>query len=658
MRIQQRGFLIAILFAAPSVVGAQQPDSTSLPAVVVTATRTPTPISATTQPVTVLSGESLRARGVTTVSQALREVVGASVTQSGSPGSVASLFMRGGESRYTKVLVDGVAVNTVGGTVFLQNLTLDNVDRIEVVQGPASALYGADAMAGVVQIFTRRGTTPGADLSVDGGTYGTRDASASVRTGTQLADISLGGGWHHTDGLASFNNAYTNGTLSAEGALHPGTGSTIRVTSRYTGATYHFPTDYAGNVTDTNSYTREHRVIVGVDASQAIGPMLTLRLLGGDMEVHGLSEDRQPSFGGAAGTYMKSRDVSYGARRTAEARAELSLPGTTQITIGIPYEHDSESTLSAADTFDPASSTVPVGSTASGMYGMRTTHGVYGAVQSAPFSRVAYDASVRQDHHTDFHSSTTYHAGVSVAPWRGARLRVAYGTGFNAPSLNETVGSVYNLPNLHLQPEQTRSIDLGLEQDAFDGRANFHVGAFDQHFSQLIQYVPIGNPVTGTAVYENLTSARSHGYTGGIRVLPTDGLSASVDYTQTIARVVAVPPTFHGAAPGDALLRRPSHSGTAALTYAKHGWSTSAVLTYVGSRPDVDFQKYPSPTIALPAYTTLDLSGSLPVVAANGTAVALTARVQNALDRRYQEIVDFPAPGRTVLVGARITAMR
>ena len=656
MLTQHRAFLIASLLAAPSVARAQHPDSTSLPAVVITATRTPTPLSATTQPVTVLSGESLRARGVTSVADALREVAGASVAQSGSPGSVASLFMRGGESRYTKVLVDGVAVNTVGGTVFLQNLTLDNVDRIEIVQGPASALYGADAMAGVVQIFTRRGTTPGADLSVDGGTYGTRDASASVRTGTALADISLGGGSHHTDGLASFNNAYTNGTLSAEGSVHPAAGSSIRATSRYTGATYHFPTDYAGNVTDTNSYTREHRVIVGVDASQAIGSTLTLRLLGGDMEVHGLSEDRQSSFGGAAGMYMKSRDVSYGARRTAEARAELSLPGTTRITIGVPYEHDSESTLSAVDTFDPATPTVPAGSTASGTSGMRTTHGVYGAVQSAPFGRFAYDASVRQDHHTDFHSSTTYHAGVSVAPWSGARLRAAYGTGFNAPSLNETLGSVYNLPNLHLQPEQTRSIDLGLEQDAFDGRVNVHVGAFDQHFSQLIQYVPIGNPVTGTAIYENLTSARSHGYTGGVRVLPAEGLSASVDYTQTIARVVAVPPTFHGAAPGDALLRRPSHSGTAALTYAKQGWSAGAVLTYVGSRPDIDFQKYPSPTIALPAYTTLDLSGAIPVVARNGSTLALTARVQNALDRRYEEIAHFPALGRMFLVGARVTA--
>lgn len=657
MLIRPTTLLVAFAVATPALAVAQHADSTSLPAVVVTATRTPTPITATTQPVTVLSGETLRARGVTTVADALREVAGASVAQSGSPGAVTSLFMRGGESRYTKVLIDGVAVNTVGGTVFLQNLTLDNVDRIEIVQGPASALYGADAMAGVVQIFTRRGTDRGADLSLDGGTHGTRNESASLRTGNRVADVSLGAGWHHTDGIASFNNGYTNGTLSAEGALHPIDGSSVRVTSRYTGATYHFPTDYAGNVTDTSSYTREHRVIVGLDASQAIGSVLTLRFLGGDMEVHGLSEDRQATYGGAAGDYTKLRDVSYGARRTAEGRAELTLPASTRVTIGLPYEHEYESTVSSTQAFVPQGGNTPVGSSATGMRGLRITHGVYGAVQGAPLGWLSYDGSLRRDTHTDFHSSTTYHAGLSVAPWVGARLRAAVGTGFNAPALMETLGSVYNMPNPHLQPEQTHSVDVGLEQSALDGRLNVHAGAFDQHFSQLIQYVQIGSAFAGSAVYENVTAARAHGYTGGILIAPGEGLTATVDYTQTIARVVSVLPKFPATnAPGDALLRRPSHSGTAAVTYAKRGWTAGAVLGYVGSRPDIDFQKYPSPTIALPAYTTLDLSVSVPVFAASGSAVAVTGRVENALDRQYQEIANFPAPGRTVLVGARITA--
>lgn len=658
MSFSTGSFLVgAIAVAALSAgAGAQQPDSTRLQTVVVTATRHPTPIAATSQPVTVITGDDLRARGVQTAAEALREVSGAAVAQTGSTGGVTSLFLRGGESRYTKVLIDGVAVNTVGGTVFLQNLTVDNVDRIEVVEGPASALYGADAMAGVIQIFTRRGSDRGADLSVDGGTYGTRDASASVRAGSQLADVSLGGGWHHTDGLVAFNNGYTNGTLSAAAAIRPRTGTAVHLTSRYTGATYHFPTDFAGNVGDTNSYTREHRVVVGADVSQAVGSLLTLRLLGGDMEVHGLTEDRQATPP-ASGNISTSRDRTDGARRTAELRAEAALPQATVVTLGVPYERESESRLSEQRSFAPG---YPDGYSRASTFGARTTHGVYAAAQSAPLPWLAYDASARHDDHSDYRSIDTYHVGLSVAPWSGARVRAAYGTGFNAPAFYETIGSAYNEPNSNLQPEQTRTVDVGLEQSLAGGRVDARVGAFDQRFSQIIQYTTLPTNVQGNqrALYENLTSARSHGYSAGLRLALTSALTASADYTHTIARVTSVPPTYLGSErPGDQLLRRPSHSGTSALSYSDRGWSAAAAVTYVGSRPDLDFQQYPSPRVALPAYTTLDLSASVPVIRSGAGSVALTGRVANALDRRYQEIVNFPAARRTIVVGARVTAL-
>src|SRR5205085_11727514 len=133
---------------------AQTPDTTALTAIVISATKTPTPRSTLTQAVTVLSGEELRARGITRVTDALRSVPGASLVQNGSPGSVASLFLRGGESRYTKVLIDGVAVNSPGGVFDFSHLTTDNIERIEIVRGPASVAYGADAVSGVIQICT------------------------------------------------------------------------------------------------------------------------------------------------------------------------------------------------------------------------------------------------------------------------------------------------------------------------------------------------------------------------------------------------------------------------------------------------------------------------------------------------------------------------
>src|SRR5438093_925273 len=162
----------SLALTAARTAGAQSSDTSRLRPVIVSATKAEAPGSALTQAVTVISGEDLRARGVTRVTDALREVPGAALVQSGSFGAVTSLFLRGGESRYTKVLIDGVPVNAPGGFFDLSHLTTDNIDRIEIVRGPASVLYGADAVSGIVQIFTRSGSNERrAAISARGGTY-------------------------------------------------------------------------------------------------------------------------------------------------------------------------------------------------------------------------------------------------------------------------------------------------------------------------------------------------------------------------------------------------------------------------------------------------------------------------------------------------------
>src|SRR5919205_1313434 len=177
--------MFALLVACTSVVGqtvdAQSPDTTTLQPVVVSASKIPVRADALSQSVTILFGDDLRARGVTRVSDALREVPGAQLVQSGSAGSLTSLFLRGGESRYTKVLIDGVPVNSAGGSFDFSHLTTDNIERIEIVRGPASVLYGADAVTGVVQIFTRHGSRrPSSSVSARGGTYHTLDVDGET----------------------------------------------------------------------------------------------------------------------------------------------------------------------------------------------------------------------------------------------------------------------------------------------------------------------------------------------------------------------------------------------------------------------------------------------------------------------------------------------
>src|ERR1700693_6351311 len=151
-------FAFAVILLPCPPARSQANDTVHLGTVVVSASKVPKPASSLSQPVTVLLGEDLRARGVTRVSDALREVPGAALVQNGSYGAVTSLFLRGGESRYTKVLIDGVPVNAPGGFFDFSHLTTDNIDSIEIVRGPASVLYGADAVSGIVQVFTRKGS--------------------------------------------------------------------------------------------------------------------------------------------------------------------------------------------------------------------------------------------------------------------------------------------------------------------------------------------------------------------------------------------------------------------------------------------------------------------------------------------------------------------
>ncbi len=280
--------------------------------------------------------------------------------------------------------------------------------------------------------------------------------------------------------------------------------------------------------------------------------------------------------------------------------------------------------------------------------------------------RISYDGSLRLDHHSDYRGVTTYHAGSAIRTWSGGRVRGSVGTGFNAPAFYQTQGSAYNRGNSALQPEQTRTFDVGIEQSLLAGRVDLNVGAFDQRFSQLIQYVsgatsgPPNYAQISPAYYDNLTQARSKGYEADAHVAISQFWRASLNYTQVIASVYSVAPGFGGSLrAGDALIRRPSHSGSALLSYtAPNIWSAAASANYVGKRPDMDFAQFPSPTVTLPHYVKLDLSGSVELLHAHSHSVALTGRVENALNVRYEDALHFPAPGRSVLVGARITLAR
>lgn len=646
----------ALTIAASSMIvarpiTAQSPDSDTLATVVVSATKSPAARTSLTQAVTVISGDDLRARGVERVADALRQVPGASIVQNGSFGSVSTLFLRGGESRYTKFLIDGVAVNSPGGFFDLSHLTTDNVERIEIVRGPASVVHGADAVSGIVHIFTRQGRGPATvGAHVRAGTYGSVDGGVDVSGSRGNGRYSIGAFQHVSDGIIPFNNQYSNGTLSASAALVPQAGTDVSATARYTTAEFHYPTDFTGAPVDSNAYRVQHRLTTGIDLGTRISGPATVRVLLGSNDVSDLTEDIAIPFG--ATQRVHSALSSRGYRRSAEARVMLMLPNVTTLNIGAEYVRERESSANGEG---------PVGgltTPTSSFIATRGNRAAYGELLGQLADQASYALSARLDDNSDYDAFTTYRLGTSIALAGSTRLRASLSTAFNAPAFNQLRPTLYTTGSPDLAPEHTRSFEVGLEQSFANGAVRLAADYFNQRFSDLIQFVS-GGPPAFLGSYANLAGAESNGYDVELMVAPaTANFSASASYTQASPRVTRLSPNYEGGLEiGQALLRRASHTAASVLTYQRKGaLALSAAASYTGRRPDLDFSEFPSPTVTLPAYTKVDIAGSVDVLKRQGvTVLALTGRVENAFDKRYEDVLRFAAPGRVILIGARFT---
>ncbi len=626
---------------------AQDKDTTKLQTIVVSASKIPRAANTLTQPVTVLLGDDLRARGVTRVTDALREVPGAMLVQNGSYGAVTSLFLRGGESRYTKVLIDGVPVNSSGGFFDFSHLTTDNIDRIEIVRGPASVLYGADAVSGIVQIFTRRGTDePRASLGARAGTYRSFDVDADVAGGFLLGQFALGAARHSTDGILPFNNQYKNGTLSGALTLSQGTEADVKLSARYTAAEFHYPTDFAGQPVDTNSYRTQHRLTVGLDAGRNLSDHAQARFLAGTNEVSDLSEDIATPFGASAPAHSAFRSRGY--RRNAEGRVSLFLPANATLTVGANYEREHEKSANGSG---------PVGGSTTqtdSFDASRDNVAYYTELLGNPADRFSYTLSGRVDDNSDYHRFTTYRIGANAGILGALRLRASLSTAFNAPAFNQLRPTLYTVGSPGLQPETIRSAEVGLMTASWAEPLRLSAMYFTQRFSDLIQYVN-GGPPSYKGSYANLTGASSNGYEAEVALSPSSNWRGTASYTIVNPRVTDVPPGYQGSdGVGDALIRRPSHSGSVVVSYSRPASAGVGVaVNFVGRRPDTDFAQFPSPRVTLPAYTKLDMSAEVPVALRGRGQLILNARLENVLNKCYEDALHFAAPGRTLLVGAR-----
>jgi vitamin B12 transporter len=636
-------FRLALWLASAAALPAQQRDSTLLPRVVVTATRANTALAAGVASVTVLDGDALRRAGVRDVTDALRLVPGVSIVRGGGPGALTSLFMRGGESDYVRVLVDGVPMNDPGGAIDLAHLTLDNVDRIEVVRGPASVLYGTDAVTGIVQIFTRDAVVRRwADATLRAGRYGERVVDASAGGGPARVNGSLSATHHDTDGILPFNNSYRSDAASGRLAVAPWEGTGVTLTLRQANDAFHYWDN--ANVPDRNAYRTDRRTSFAADAEQRLGSVLRFAASVSTLEARGRTNDAPDAPSDTLGFYT-SRSVASMRRRVADTRLHVSPSSSALLTLGSEWSVESQRSTDSSN-FDVASNHFSAD---------RSIRAVY-AQALAERGRLAMSLGARYDDNRTFGSFRTGRAAIAWRSWPGGTLRASLGTAFKAPGFFETFTTAFSIGNPALTPERSRSREIGWSQDAVGGRLSLSATWFDQRFRDLIQFAFVD---PNEPNYFNVAVASSRGLELAMSAHPTRGLRADASVTLLRTRVddaglqSGAGATF---VQGERLLRRPPLSGV--ITVAARRWirtSIDASLIYAGRRDDRDFSSFPAKPVELPSYTRLNLgAGYVLAGAARGPTVTLQARIENLLGTEYQEIFSFRAPGRSLSVGVRV----
>jgi vitamin B12 transporter len=613
----------------------QQPqDTVVLKPVVVTATRVPVAADLVASAVTVLRGTDLVAQGIHTVAQALETVPGAHVVETGSFGGQTSLFIRGGESDYTKVLLDGVPLNQAGGAIDLAHLTTDNIDRIEIVRGPVSVLYGTDAMTGVVQVFTRTGQGParvGADLR--GGTYGSTRAAVDIAGGTRTIGYSAQVSRFSSDGLYPYNNHYRNSVVSAGLRVAPDTRTDATLTYRYGDDIYHFPTDGTGAPVDSNQRAAERGPLLSLSAGRVLGRYLDARVTAGVKEARLFFND-EPDSPGEDGAFW-SRD--YVRRATASALLNWAR-GAASVTGGIEHEDQRQRGTSE---FSASFGTFP-----DSIRAQRHNTG-YFTQAVVPAGRAAVTLGSRLDDNSQFGTHATYRGGL-VYRLDQARVRVSVGTGFKEPTFFENFARGFVVGNPNLKPERSLSWELGVERGAVA------ITYFNQRFRDLIEYS--GAPVGPDSVnYFNVGGAIADGVEASFdqKVAPRVALDVKYTYLHTRVQQSGSPSDPDGLfAPGKPLIRRPAHTFVPQLV-ATLGTQARVTLgaRWVGKRDDLDFSRpVGQRRVSRGPYTRVNLAGEYTL-----HRLVLSGNADNVFNDQAQEIPGFRPRGRTLLLGVHVT---
>ena len=627
-------------FAAETVDVASEPEltirlhlATASETIVVSATRTPVAGEAAGADVDSLTSEQLTTMQPTAAADAVRFLPGSVVNAAGQRGGLTSLFVRGGESRYNKVIVDGVTVNEPGGTFDFGTLPLDEAGRMEFVRGAQSTLYGSDAMTSVVQVWTRTGSTPVPELrfGADGGNFSTANGSASLAGAHGRFDYNLFGEQFNTSG-SGINNSYSDSLEGANVGAALADRTSLRFRFRHSNSHTGIPGEWNFNGSplqppDPSDWSQLNDILGSAELAVRAPSGWEHHLTAFDYlyRYYELNVNGDP----ARVFDFPSNEVDRINRAGIEYQGDYSERSWAHTSFG--YRVENENGFVGDLNLPPPT------------HGQRLSNDVY-LQQQITIGRLEVIAGGRLIHNSTFGNTGVPRVALAWQALRGGqhfsgtRLRFAYATGFKEPRLEETfAGPPFTQPNPALKPERSRSFEAGLQQNFVQGKYVFTTTYFNNLFHDQINYVTV-DPVNFIGQYVNVNRALAHGVEEGVQSKLRSRLLLNTAYTYTSTQILVNPAPVNALFnPGQPLLRRPRHSATVLLSYLGSRWGANLSGSFVGRRPDSDFLGFNIDHAA--GYVRADVGGWYAV------HPRLTAyiNVENALDRRYNEVVGYPA---------------